>query len=54
MEFLAVLAVFWSLFLSIFWLVIGFRAMRAHEALAERIRLLGKAVEKVGAPQSPE
>ena len=31
----AILAMLWALFVTILWMVIGWRAMRAHERLAQ-------------------
>jgi len=49
MELLAILAVAWSLFITVLWLVIGFRAMRAHEELAERTKTISKAITSIAA-----
>jgi hypothetical protein len=35
--FLASLAVLWGLFLTIFWMIAGWRAMRAHERIADSL-----------------
>lgn len=35
---LAVIAILWGLFVTIMWLVIGWRAMRAHERIADSMR----------------
>jgi uncharacterized membrane protein len=43
---LAVLAFIWSIIVTIFWMVVGWRAMRAHEEIAN--------VVTFGAAQSPE
>jgi len=34
---LAVLMVLWGLFVTIFWMVCAWRAMRAHEKLAQSV-----------------
>lgn len=36
-EFLFVLAAAWTFLVSVLWLVIGWRAMRAHERIAANI-----------------
>ena len=35
-----VLAVLWALAVTVFWMVVGWRAMRAHEHLAESVHRL--------------
>lgn len=40
MTFAAFVAVLWAVAVSIFWMVVGWRAMRAHEALAAEARAL--------------
>lgn len=37
-QFLFFLAAAWGLFVTIMWLVIGWRAMKAHERIAESFR----------------
>ncbi|MBN2578213.1 MAG: hypothetical protein JXB10_04410 [Pirellulales bacterium] len=32
---IVVLAVLWGLFVTIYWMVVGWRAMRAHEKIAD-------------------
>ena len=34
---LAVLGVLWALAVTVFWMAVGWRAMRAHERLAESV-----------------
>ena len=46
MELLAVIGVIWTLFISVFWLVIGWRAMKAHERCAEAHERLAYAQEQ--------
>lgn len=43
---LAVLAGIFGLITTIFWLVIGWRAMKAHEDIAESVSLLRREVSK--------
>jgi len=45
MGFFAVLFVLWGIALTIFWMVCAWRAMRAHEKLAE-------SVEKISTKQT--
>ena len=42
MGFLAFVAVVWGLFITIFWLVVAWRAMRAHERLASAAEELAR------------
>ena len=42
MGLLAVLAVLWGLAVTIFWMVCAWRAMRAHEKLAESVEQISK------------
>lgn len=44
----AVIAGVFGLITTILWLIIGWRAMRAHEALAESTALLRSEVAKLG------
>ena len=44
----AIIAGIFGLITTILWLVIGWRAMRAHEALAESTALLRREVAKLG------
>ena len=44
----AILAGIFGLITTILWLVIGWRAMRAHESLAESTALLRREVAKLG------
>ena len=37
-DFLAILLVLWSLFVTIFFMVCAWRAMQAHEGIAESMR----------------
>ena len=46
MELLAAIGVIWTLFISVFWLVIGWRAMKAHERCAEAHERLAYAQEQ--------
>ena len=39
---IAILAVLWGLFVTVFWLVVAWRAMRAHEEIAEALRSIGR------------
>ena len=32
-----VLALLWGIFVSVFWMITGFRAMRAHERIANAL-----------------
>lgn len=36
MMFWVVLSVIWGLFVTVFWMVIGYRAMKAHEKIADQ------------------
>jgi hypothetical protein len=38
MQGFAMLVVLWGLFVTILWLVIGWRAMRAHEKIADAVQ----------------
>lgn len=42
MGFLAFVAIVWGLFVTIFWLVVAWRAMRAHERLASAAEELAR------------
>lgn len=44
----AIIAGIFGLITTILWLVIGWRAMRAHESLAESTALLRSEVAKLG------
>ena len=44
-EFLVVLVALGSLFITIFWMVVGWRAMRAHESLAAANRHLAEEIQ---------
>ncbi len=37
---LAVLTILWAVFTAIFWMVVGWRAMRAHEKIADSVEQL--------------
>lgn len=39
---LAILAILWGVFTAIFWMVVGWRAMRAHEKLADSVEWLAR------------
>lgn len=39
---LTIIAVLWGLFATIFWMVCAWRAMRAHEKLAESVDVLSR------------
>ena len=39
-EGLAMLTILWAVFTAIFWMVIGWRAMRAHEKIADSVEWL--------------
>lgn len=41
-EDLAMLAILWGVFTAIFWMVVGWRAMRAHERLADSVESLAR------------
>jgi hypothetical protein len=43
---LVILVALWGLFIPIFWMVVGWRAMRAHEALASANRQLADEVHR--------
>lgn len=42
MEGLAILAVFFGFFTGIFWMVVGWRAMQAHEKIADSIEWIAR------------
>jgi hypothetical protein len=42
---LVVLVALWSLFITIFWMVVGWRAMRANESLAAANRHLVEEIQ---------
>jgi len=44
---LAILLGLWSVFVTIFWMAVGWRAMRAHEKIAERVRDIGRSPERM-------
>jgi hypothetical protein len=44
--FFEVMVVLWGLFLTIFWMVCGWRAMRAHEKLVESVDELLRKQQK--------
>ena len=46
-QMLIFIAAIWSLIVAIFWMVIGFRAMKAHENLAECHYELSRKVDKL-------
>jgi hypothetical protein len=46
MEALALIGVLWTLFITVMWLVIGWRAMRAHERCAAAHERLAYAQEQ--------
>lgn len=50
--FFAFLAVVWGLFVTIFWLVVAWRAMRAHERLASAAEELARK-NRAKEPQGP-
>ena len=52
MSFLAFVAVIWGLFITIFWLVVAWRAMRAHERLASAAEELARKNRPDAAPRS--
>ncbi len=41
-EIIALLAVVWGLAVTVFWMVCGWRAMRAHEKMAESIEQISR------------
>lgn len=41
-EGLATLAVLWAVFTAIFWMVVGWRAMRAHEKLSDSVEQIAR------------
>jgi hypothetical protein len=41
-ELYAVFVVLWGLVVSIFWMICGWRAMRAHERLAESVERISQ------------
>ena len=45
-EFFVALVVLWSLVVTVFWMVVGWRAMRAHESLASANRQLAEEVHR--------
>jgi uncharacterized membrane protein len=44
---LAVLVVLWGVITTIFWMIIAWRAMRAHEALAQATWHLARSVPRI-------
>lgn len=38
MQSFAIIAILWGLFVSIMWLIIGWRAMKAHEKIAGAVQ----------------
>lgn len=38
-----IIALLWGMFVTIFWMVVGWRAMRAHEEIAVRMRRIADA-----------
>ncbi len=40
--FLAFLALVWTSFISVFWMITGWRAMRAHEKLADSLEQMAR------------
>jgi hypothetical protein len=44
--FVVLLVLAWSLFVTVFWMVVGWRAMRAHETLAFANRQLADEVHR--------
>lgn len=51
---LAYLAGLFGLITTIVWLVIGWRAMKAHEALAESVALIRRDVARLGDNLTPD
>lgn len=54
MTFLAVLSALFTLVVTILWLVIGWRAMRAHENIADNISVLSRQVGKIADSRGAE
>lgn len=54
MTFLAVLSSVFALVVTILWLVIGWRAMRAHENIADNISVLSRQVGKIADSRGAE
>ncbi len=50
MQGLAVLAFLWALFTAILWLVIGWRAMRAHEKIADLLEWIARQQNQTREP----
>ncbi len=47
MEILAGVAVIWGLIISIFWMLVGWRAMRAHEDLSDDLGLIAAGLNEI-------
>jgi len=47
---LAVLAILAAIFSAIFWMVVGWRAMRAHERLADAAEYIGRKFRESDKP----
>ncbi len=43
---LAFLAILWGLFTAVFWMITGWRAMRAHEKLADSLEWLARQTSR--------
>ena len=54
MEALAVLAALVSLFSMLYWMVMGARAVRAHELMANSMELVAKAMREQRSGGAPE
>ncbi len=50
----AIIAGIFGLITTIFWLVIGWRAMKAHESLSESMSMLHLEVSRLRATLTPE
>lgn len=40
--FLAFLTIIWAIFTAVFWMITGWRAMRAHEKLADSLEQIAR------------
>jgi len=44
---LAILIALWGIFVTIFWMVVGWRAMRAHEKIADHIEDIARRPDRM-------
>lgn len=50
----AFLAILWAIFTTVFWMITGWRAMRAHEKLADSLEWIARQTNRQEQDISPD